>query len=109
MGLFGERSQPRDLHSLPLRIRWRQSGCRLEPPHLLSELEPLGQQVHERGIDVIDALAQTGQLDGDILLDHGPNLPGKPLQMKQTPRQAQPILCEQDAEQHQRCTYRLVP
>src|SRR5689334_6652775 len=59
--LLCERSQPRHLLCLPRQIGGRQSLCRLELAHCLGELEALGQQVHQRRVDIVDGIAQALQ------------------------------------------------
>src|SRR3954468_2173384 len=51
MGVLGEGTQALHLLPLPVGISRRQAVRRLELAHALSELEPLGEQVGERGVD----------------------------------------------------------
>ena len=64
--VFGERAQPRDLVRSRSGSDGRQAVLGLQHADLLGELEALGEQVHERGVDVVDA-----QPDGGQLLGHG--------------------------------------
>ena len=54
-GLLGERPQPRDLSVLALGIGGRQPDRSLVTADVLGDLEPLGEQVDQGGIDVVDA------------------------------------------------------
>ena len=56
-----------DLLGLTVEIGGGQTDRRLVPADLLGDLEPLGEQVHERGIDVVDARSILRQL----LVGHG--------------------------------------
>src|SRR5450830_1015513 len=60
--LVGEATQPRDLLRLSPQVRRRQPSYGLEHADLLRCLEPLRQQVHERGVDVVDAAPQSDEL-----------------------------------------------
>ena len=64
--------QSRDLLLLAARVRRRHTARGLEHPDLLGRLEPLGQQVDQRGVDVVDAAAQPRELgrDGDGEVAH---------------------------------------
>jgi hypothetical protein len=63
-GVFGERPQPRDLLGLPYRVgRW-QAMRRLQLTDLLSDLEPLSEEMHKRGVHVVDAHTKSEQLIG---------------------------------------------
>ena len=64
MSILGEAAQSVDLHEFTRRVGGRQSVGSLEPPDLLGEFEPLGQQMNERGVDVVDALSNAVQLQG---------------------------------------------
>src|SRR4051812_47205103 len=57
-GGVGQGPQPGDLALLTLRVGGREVLLGLEPAHLLRALEALGEKVHERGVDVVDAAAQ---------------------------------------------------
>ena len=54
-GLHGEGTQPGDLLLLSLGVGGRQAGLGLVAADGLGDLEPLGQQVHEGRVDVVDA------------------------------------------------------
>src|SRR5690606_32449654 len=69
-GVLGERAQALDLLRLAARVRRRQPEVRLDVPHALGALEALGEQVDERGVDVVDGPACLGQL-GRNRLAHG--------------------------------------
>ena len=60
-GAAREPAQPFDLRRLARRVGGGQPGGRLVPPDRLRDLEPLGEQEDERGVDVVDALAVTRQ------------------------------------------------
>lgn len=51
-------AKARDLHFLTRRIGWRQRIFGFVPPNGLRHLEPLGEHVNQRGIDIVDALAE---------------------------------------------------
>lgn len=53
---FSEPAQPRDLCRLPRRVRCGKGLVRLIPPHRLRNFEAFGEQVHERGVDIVDAV-----------------------------------------------------
>ncbi len=57
LGVFGEAAQAGDLALLATRIGGGQPAGRLVPADRLGHLEPLGEQMDERGIDIVDALA----------------------------------------------------
>ena len=68
-------SRPALSASARSRAIWRSSRCGsaggqvllgLELADLLGALEALGQQVDERGVDVVDAAAQPGELGRDL-------------------------------------------
>jgi phosphoglycerate dehydrogenase-like enzyme len=61
-GLDGERPQPRNLLLLADRVGGWQTDLRLVATDLLRDLEPLGEQVDEGGVDVVDAGPVTRQL-----------------------------------------------
>ena len=63
-------AQPLDLEGLAGRVGRRHPRAGLEPAHLLGALEALGEQVHQRGVEVVDAAAQSLQLGGGVLLGH---------------------------------------
>jgi phosphoglycerate dehydrogenase-like enzyme len=60
--LDSERSQPRHLLLLAHRVGSRQTNLRLVAADLLGDLEPLGEQVHEGSVDVVDARPVARQL-----------------------------------------------
>jgi hypothetical protein len=68
--LGSEPTQPSDLLCLALGIGGRQAVTSLEVPNLLGDLEPLGQQMDQRRIHVVDAVPQPAQLGGRFVL-HG--------------------------------------
>ena len=59
---LGQGAQALRLPTFALGIRRRKPVSRLQPAHLLSELEPLGKQVNQSCIDVVDALPDACQL-----------------------------------------------
>ena len=61
-GLDGQRPQPRDLLFLARRVGWRQADLSLVTAHVLGDLEALGQEMDERGVDVVDARPVARQL-----------------------------------------------
>ena len=66
--LDGQRPQPRHLLLLAHRVGGRQPDRGLVAADLLGDLEPLGEQVDERGVDVVDARPVTRQLVvGEVL------------------------------------------
>lgn len=68
--LLGEGAQPSDLDRFTVRVgRW-QFGVFLVAPNGLGDLEPLGEQVYERGIDVVDTGAILIQLQIGLLSPH---------------------------------------
>ena len=80
---FGQRTKSLDLSTLAVRIGSGQAMRRFQTPHLLGELESLGKQMHERRVDVVDALTNTGQLfegsfglagGGVVLCSHNPTI-----------------------------------
>ena len=70
-GLVGERPQSGDLALLAGRVRGRQVPLGLEQTDLLGALEALGEQVHEGGVDVVDAAAQARELGRDLVTAPG--------------------------------------
>src|SRR5215470_20116403 len=56
-----QRSQPVDLVGLASRIGGRKPAARLEFADGLGALEPLREEVNERGIDIVDAVAKALQ------------------------------------------------
>ncbi len=62
LGLLCKPPQPRNLLGFALRICWRQPGGCLEGADLLGDLEPLGEQVNEGRVDVVDAPAIVPEL-----------------------------------------------
>ncbi len=63
-GLDREGAQPGDLLVLARRVGRRQPDGGLVPAHRLGDLEPLGKQVDQRGVDVVDA----GPVGGEDLV-----------------------------------------
>ena len=63
-GIFGERSEPRDLFGLPYRVGRRQAMRCLQLTDLLSDLEALGEEMHKGRIHVVDAHPKPQQLIG---------------------------------------------
>ena len=59
---FGKRPKPCDLLELARGIGGRQALRRLELAYRLGELEALGQQMHQRRVDIVDGIAQPLQL-----------------------------------------------
>src|SRR5437762_2213747 len=57
-GFPGKRPQPGHLLCLADGIGRRKALRRFELPYRLCAFEPLGQQVHERRIDIVDGIAQ---------------------------------------------------
>ena len=55
--LFGQMAQPVDLALFAARIGGGQAAGRLVPADRLRHLEPFGEQMDQRGIDIVDALA----------------------------------------------------
>lgn len=66
-GCLRQRSQSRHLLRLAIRVGGRQAGSRLVATDVLGDLEPLREQMDERGVDVVDARSIAGQL----LIRHG--------------------------------------
>lgn len=60
----GEFSQPGDLFALPLRVRSRKVEVSLELAHPLGDLESLGQDVHQGGIQIVNGGPQTMEFSG---------------------------------------------
>ena len=60
-------AQPGDLLGLAVGVHRRQADLRLVAPDRLGDLEPLGEQVDERGVDVVDARPVRAQLLVDRL------------------------------------------
>lgn len=60
--LLGERSKSRHLAFLACRVGGRQAGGCLVPPDVLGDLEALGEEVDERGVDVVDARSEAVEL-----------------------------------------------
>lgn len=58
MGSIGELTQARDLLRFARRIGRRQPVRGLELTHRLRAFEPFRQQVNERCVDIVDALAK---------------------------------------------------
>jgi hypothetical protein len=63
-GIFGERSQPRDLLGLPYRVGRRQAMRRLQLTDLLSDLETLSEEMHKRRVHVVDTHPKPEQIIG---------------------------------------------
>jgi len=59
LGVPGERAQAGDLLRFARRVGWRKTVSGLVSPDGLRAFEPLGEQMHQRGIDIVDAVAQT--------------------------------------------------
>ncbi len=64
IGGHSEGAQPGDLPRLSRRVRRRQIQARLQPPHLLSAFEALGEQMENRGIEIVYGAAQIHELRG---------------------------------------------
>jgi hypothetical protein len=64
LGIFGQRPQSRNLLGLPSRIGGRQTVRSFQLTDLLSDLEALGEEMHECRIHVVDAHPQPVQLLG---------------------------------------------
>ena len=62
--LDGELTQPCDLFGLTGRICRRQSALGLEAAHLAGDPEPLGEQMDEGGVHVVNRAAQHDQFFG---------------------------------------------
>src|SRR4051794_29846641 len=72
-GVRGQLAKPPDLVLLAHGVGRRHAGRGLELAHLLGAAEPLGQQVNQRRVQVVDAGPQRGQLalsSGQIGLGH---------------------------------------
>ena len=69
--LLSQPAQPLDLTGLALEICRGKSIGSLELADALGELEPLRQQVYQRGIDVVDALADSLELSEGIFWGGG--------------------------------------
>ena len=61
-GLHGQRAQARHLEVLTDRVCGWQADLRLVPTDVLGDLEPFGQQMDQRGVDVVDACPVALQL-----------------------------------------------
>lgn len=61
VGVFGQLAKVSNLSTLPRRICRRQSMVGLQLTDRLCELEPLGEQMNERCVDVVYASAQFQQ------------------------------------------------
>ena len=70
VSLRGKLAQTLDLFGFTSRIGRRHAARRLERADLFREFEALGQKVDQRGIDVVDALADAQELFGDLGLRH---------------------------------------
>lgn len=62
LGLFGKAAQPRDLPLLARGVGRGQVVRGLVGAHRLGDAEPLGQHVDQRGVDVVDARAERGEV-----------------------------------------------
>lgn len=58
IGLFRQFAQPCDLACFTVRIGGGKGDLRLVFAHRLRDPEPLGQDMDQRGIDIVDALAE---------------------------------------------------
>ena len=77
VGVERQLTQPGDLLLFPVWISRREVVLGLESAHPLRVLEPLGEQVNERGIDVVDARAQLGEFSLRLVVRlHGPRFYG---------------------------------
>ena len=61
IGRLGQCAQSRNLTFFPVRVGGGQRGFRLVFANGLRDAKPFGQHVDDRGIDVVDAFAITGQ------------------------------------------------
>ena len=61
VGIDGERTQARELLLLTSGVGCRHPVLRLQLADLLGRTEPLGEQIDQRRVDVVDAAAQTAQ------------------------------------------------
>lgn len=82
VGFLGEPPQSGDLPGLPGFVGRGQSVVGLELAHGLGELEPLGQQMDEGGVDVVDAAAQLDEAllcagRGIVVVVHRTSLTGR--------------------------------
>src|SRR5579862_597803 len=68
LGGLGELAKARDLGGLARRIGGRQAVLGLVAAHRLRALEALGQDMDQRRVDVVDAVAQAQEL----WIGHGP-------------------------------------
>jgi hypothetical protein len=62
LGRLSERTQPRDLLCLPAWIRRREAMSCFEFSDNLRAPETLGENVDQRRIDIVDAVAQASKL-----------------------------------------------
>src|SRR5690606_28827035 len=84
---LGELAQPRDLLLLARGIRGRHVVRGLELADLLRGAEALGEQIDERGVDVVDASAQAQQCGVRVLCSGGGrHPPSLPMPRPPTPR-----------------------
>src|SRR5262249_2137498 len=65
LGVLGERLEPLDHDLFALRIARRQTGRGLQLAHPARAAEALGEEIDQRGVDVVDAVAQLTQLGRD--------------------------------------------
>lgn len=77
MASSASRLQPLDLRGLPGRVGGRQAVPGLELADLLGALEALGEQVHQGGIEVVDAAAQVKQPLTGRLVGNGGRFAGR--------------------------------
>ncbi len=52
------------------RVGWSELGLLLVATHRLGDLEPFGEEVHERSVDVVDARPVLGQLRIVLVFAH---------------------------------------
>ncbi len=58
---FGQAAQTLYLSAFTIRVGGRQSVLRLVRADGLRNPEPFGQDMHQRGVDIVDALAVSGK------------------------------------------------
>ena len=73
VGIGGKPAQSRYLGHLAARVGRGQVVLRLQVAHPLGGLEPFGEQIHQGGVNVVDAAAHGKQLVHDVL----GNFPGE--------------------------------
>ena len=64
---FGKGTQMGNLYPFALAVGRGHTARRLQLADLLGELESLGQHVNESGIDIVDALTDSGQFREGVL------------------------------------------